>query len=303
MPEVTITPARAQGIEGLRIAGEGLAVTVTTACGPRILGLEGPDGRNLLAELPDLRIEIPGLPPYPLRGGHRLWNTPEVPAIAYRPDDAPVTVTEVPGGVDLQGAADPVQGVAKRIRVVIADGAVHVEHEIRNTSDAPLETAPWAITQVPPRGEVWIPVGMGDRFGKWLPNRAIVLWPYSSVADPRLTLGDDIVVVRGVAGAAGRVKVGTQRSRGWIAWRDGGTLLLVEAAEEEGSFGDMGASTQCYSCGDFVELETLGPVVTLAPGERTLHRLRWRILPVDPATPAPQAAAALGLGSGVPLSG
>lgn len=298
----TTTPVTVHGIAGLRIAGEGLAVTVSTGLGPRILGLAGPDGRNVLADLPEARISLPGLLDYRLLGGHRLWNTPEVPEVTYRPDDAPVTVTEIPGGLDLAGAPDPVQGVAKRIRVTIADGAVHLEHEIRNVGSAPLETAAWAITQVPPAGEAWLPVTMGDLNGPWLPNRALVLWPYSAVGDPRLILGDDIVRVRGVAGAPGRVKIGTQRQRGWIAWRDGGTLLLVETAEEAGTFGDMGASLQCYSCGDFVELETLGPVVTLAPGASVTHRQRWRLVVVDPAASPDAIVASLGLGSGATLS-
>lgn len=298
----TTTPVTVHGIAGLRIAGEGLSVTVSTGLGPRILGLAGPDGRNVLADLPEARISLPGLPDYRLLGGHRLWNTPEVPEVTYRPDDAPVTVTEIPGGLDLAGAPDPVQGVAKRIRVTIADGAVHLEHEIRNVGSAPLETAAWAITQVPPAGEAWLPVTMGDLNGPWLPNRALVLWPYSAVGDPRLILGDDIVRVRGLAGAPGRVKIGTQRQRGWIAWRDGGTLLLVETAEEAGTFGDMGASLQCYSCGDFVELETLGPVVTLAPGASVTHRQRWRLVVVDPAASPDAIVASLGLGSGATLS-
>lgn len=302
MSDATITPATTHGIEGLRIERDGLAATVTTAMGPRLLGVARAGGPNLLAELPHVRIRIPGVADYPLLGGHRLWSTPEVPAVTYRADDAPVVVTRLPDGLDLQGAPDPVQGVAKRMRVTIAGGAIHLEHELRACGEAPIETAPWAITQVPPRGEAWLPLAMGDLHGKWLPNRALVLWPYSAVGDPRLVLGDDLVVVRGMAGAPGRVKIGTQRTRGWIGWRDGGTLLLVETAEEAGAFGDMGASLQCYSCGDFVELETLGPVVRLAPGETVVHRQRWRIVDVDAAAPAREVIASLGLASPVGLS-
>ena len=303
MHDATFTPITVHGIAALRIERDGLAVTVTTGMGPRVLAFGRAGGPNLLAELPDLRIEIPGVADYPLLGGHRLWSTPEVPPVTYRTDGAAVAVTRHADGVDLQAPDDPVQGVAKRIGVRIADGALELEHELRACGTGPLETAPWAITQVPPRGEAWLPTAMGDLHGKWLPNRALVLWPYSSVADPRLTLGDDLVVVRGVAGAQGRVKVGTQRTRGWIAWRDGGTLLVVETAQEAGSFGDMGASLQCYSCGDFVELETLGPVVRLAPGETVVHRQRWRIHDVDPAASASDVIASLGLASEVGLSG
>ena len=282
MSTIVRTATTVHGIDALRLEGDGVAVMVTTGMGPRILGLAGADGRNLLAELPEATIELPGLPVYRMLGGHRLWHTPEVPASTYRPDETPVVVGELPEGVELLGADDPVQGVQKRLRVRLAGGSIQVDHEVRNTSAAPLTTAAWAITQVPPRGEAWVPLARGELQGPYLPNRALVLWPYSSLADPRLQVADDLVVVRGVAGSEGRTKVGTQRQRGWIAWRDGGTVLVIEAAEERGAYGDMGAGTQCYSCGDFVELETISPATTLTPGEAVVHRQTWRIATVDP---------------------
>ena len=105
-------------------------------------------------------------------------------------------------------------------------------------------------------------------------------------------------MVRGVAGSADRLKVGTQRQRGWIAWRDGGTVLVIEAAEEPGAYGDMGAGTQCYSCGDFVELETISPAVRLAPGEAVVHRQTWRIATADPEADRGAVIRELGLAPG-----
>jgi hypothetical protein len=298
MSTPVMTPTSVHGIEALRLDGDGVSVTVSTGMGPRILALAGPDGRNVLAELPAARIELPGLPAYRMLGGHRLWHTPEVPELTYRPDESPVEVTPVDGGVDLVGADDPVQGLRKRLRVTLDGSSVHVEHELRNTGGKSLTTGAWAITQVPPRGEAWLPLSVGPITSNFLPNRAVVLWPYSSLDDARLSVSDDLVVVRGIAGSEGRVKVGTQRERGWIAWRDAGTVLLIEAAEEAGTYGDMGAGTQCYSCGDFVEIETMAPVVTLAPGEATIHRQTWRLCSVDAAAPARDVIAALGLVAG-----
>ena len=295
MSPTTTTPLSVHGIDALRLDGEGLSVTVTTGMGPRILAF-GVTGRpNLLVEQPDATIEVPGLPRYRMLGGHRLWHTPEVPATTYRPDESPVTVTPFDGGVDLLGADDPIQGVRKRLRVTLTQGGLQVAHEVRNTSAVPLTTAAWAITQVPPRGEAWIPLTEGELQGSYLPNRAIVLWPYSSLADPRLSLEDGLAIVRGVAGSPGRVKVGTQRERGWIAWRDGATVLSIRAAQEPGTYGDMGAGTQCYSCGDFVELETISPATLLEPGAAVEHRQTWQIASVDPAAGRDEVLVQLGL--------
>ncbi len=145
MSTFTATPTSVHGIDALRLDGDGVSVTVTTAMGPRILALAGPDGRNLLAELPTATIELPGLPVYRMLGGHRLWHTPEVPATTYRPDEGPVIVGELPDGVDLLGADDPIQGVQKRLRVrLLPGGAVSVEHEIRNTASVAI-TIPFTV--------------------------------------------------------------------------------------------------------------------------------------------------------------
>ena len=42
---------------------------------------------------------------------------------------------------------------------------------------------------------------------------------------------------------------------------------------------DHGASVQCYRDDRFVELESLGPLSVLAPGEETSHREVWSLLP------------------------
>jgi hypothetical protein len=228
-------------------------------------------------------------------GGHRLWHTPEVPEVTYRRDDRPVTVTGLDRGVDLLGGDDPAIGVQKRLRVELSEGRLRLEHEIVDTGSAPLTTSAWAITQVDPEGDAWVPLGADEPGSAFLPDRSIILWPYSSLSDPRLSLADELAIVRGVPGSAGRVKVGTARGQGWVAWRRGSLLFLIEAPLAPGRHGDMGASVQCYASGEFVELETLGPVEELPPGGATIHRSTWRLVDVDPDAPAAAVAAALGL--------
>ncbi|MEX1294902.1 MAG: hypothetical protein AB1Z67_01900, partial [Candidatus Limnocylindrales bacterium] len=61
--------------------------------------------------------------------------------------------------------------------------------------------------------------------------------------------------------------------------------LLVKYAghDEEREYADMGASGQVYSHGDFTELETLGPLTDLGPGEAAEHREEWAVHLVDEA--------------------
>lgn len=41
------------------------------------------------------------------------------------------------------------------------------------------------------------------------------------------------------------------------------------------TYPDFGSNNELYAAGDYLEIETLGPLVTLAPGERTTHIERW----------------------------
>ena len=67
-----------------------------------------------------------------------------------------------------------------------------------------------------------------------------------------------------------------------IPAEDWGKWQLVAMARD---YADMGASGQIYSHGDFTELETLGPLTELDPGEATEHHEDWEIHLVDEADP------------------
>ena len=117
--------------------------------------------------------------------------------------------------------------------------------------------------------------------------------------DERLVLGDPITRVLAIAGSQGRVKVGLQGRPGWAAYRRGDALLVKRVAWLDGvTYPDMDASVQCYSCGDFIEVETLGPLEMLGPGESTSHRETWTLHRVDPDAPVDAVLDGLGLAGG-----
>ena len=92
-------------------------------------------------------------------------------------------------------------------------------------------------------------------------------------------------------------KIGLSGQAGWIAYRRGGTVLVKRATYHEGAtYPDFGASLQCYSGGDFIEIETLGPLVSLAPGASVDHRETWTLHAVDETMGSDDVMALLGLG-------
>lgn len=278
------------GHAAVRLEAGAVSVVAITSVGPRILGLLTADGRNALVELPDLTLPCPGSDPIHLRGGHRLWAAPEDPRVTYRPDDAPVEVADLPDGVRLTAPADPVAGTQRELAVrVLGPERLRVEHRVINRADRAQRLAAWAITMVPPGGRAWLPLLAGPfDAGGFQANRNIVLWPYTRLDDPRLSIGESLLELRGdrPAGPAtrGPVKVGASLRRGWLAhWRDG--ILLVKRAihAEDRRHADLEASGQLYANPDLTELETLGPLVDLQPGEAAEHQEDWEVHLVEEA--------------------
>lgn len=276
-----------------------LRLAVTTGVGPRIVfcGLAG--GRNLLAETPEVTLESP-YGPLRLLGGHRLWYGPEIVERTYWPDDQPVQVEELPDGTRFSATPDAF-GVVKELTLTLAadEARVAVGHALRNTGTAALELAPWALTMVPLGGVALLPQPQGpvDERGL-LPNRFLTLWPYSDPTDPRLRWGNQIVLLRG--DAAPPNKLGYRNAHGWLAhWLDGVLLTKEFAPQFDGAHPDNGCNAECYVNARFMEVESLGALVTLAPGETVTHEEVWRLHagvgPIADEDDAVAVASAVGL--------
>lgn len=285
---MSVVTTQFAGHEAIEVRAGTVRLMVTTSVGPRVLGLLTEDGRNHFAELPEMTLDCPGSGVIHLRGGSRLWAAPEDPRVTYRPDDDPVGVEEIDDGVRLSTRPDPVAGTSREMEIRVSGPArFALDYRIINRAKVPQRLAAWAITMLQPLGRAFLPV-LTEPFdpGGFQGQRNIVLWAYSRNDDPRFVLHDHAIEVRSSVlaeqAAPGAFKVGTAMRRGWAAhYRDG--LLLVKYAghDESREYADMGASGQVYSHGDFTELETLGPLTAVAPGEAAVHHEDWVVHLVD----------------------
>jgi hypothetical protein len=301
---VTYTESQLGGHACLRLENEALALWVTRDLGPRILGLALAGGDNLLALLPETTLPCPGRGPYHLRGGHRLWYAPEDPPRTYWPDDEPVSIQEQDQGLLVTQPPEPLTGIQKSLRITLPgpEARVVIEHRLENRGSAPIELAPWAITQLRPGGVALLPQPCGpiDEYGV-LPNRHLVLWPYTAVHSPHLRWDDRFVWVEARL-SSGALKVGFPNPAGWLGYVVGETLFVKQAAyDPAAAYPDRGSSSECYAGPLFLELETLGPWARLAPGQSVAHHETWTAYagvscPADEAA-AEALAARLGLGA------
>jgi hypothetical protein len=276
------------GYSCVKLENESLQLWVTQDAGPRIIGLQLPGGRNLFAELPHRNVTTPGGSVYQLRGGHRFWYAPEDVERTYLPDDTAVTITPIPNGIQITQAVEPGTGIEKEMRIVLPDNSpsrtqwrastVIVDHTLFNRGEvSAVELAPWAITQLRTGGFAILPQST-DNTGL-LPNRHLVLWPYTRINSPQLQLGDEFIFVHATMQNE-KLKLGWANPEGWLAYWIDNTLFVKQAQyQEDAVYYDFGSSSECYCDDDFLELETLGPRTALAPGASVTHREVWHVYP------------------------
>lgn len=271
---------------GTRVLENGrIRLELLEEAGPRVVRLGVPGGENLFVEMPERAWETPQ-GRYQIRGGHRLWHAPEAFPRSYQPDNAGLAIAPLPGGLRLTQPVEPHTGIRKVMDVVLGAGAVAlVRHELRNEGMWPVELAPWAISQLRPGGLAILPLGAREPQGGPLPDRSIALWPYTRWGDPRVQLTDEYLLAEARVGLP-PAKLGSFGRRGWCAYLLRDTLLVKRFVPRPGlPHPDGGCNMEIYFDQYNLELETLGPLVRLAPGEATEHSERWELYPGVRAAP------------------
>lgn len=285
--------------EILWLEDDGVRIGVATGFGPRIVWCSRPGGDNLFADVGDLALDVGDGRRYRLRGGHRLWVGPELPELTYQPDDDPVRVVRTEDTITVVGRADDF-GLVKTIEVSLAPegGAVLVDHSVKGTATATLDVAPWAITQLRPGGIGILPLGLpGGPTSDLQAAHQLVMWPYTDLGEPALRIDRSEVIVSTDVGAA--TKIGTPLLRGWMACVFDDVVFVKRTNSSGGErFVDLGATGQIYASRDFMELESLAPIGSVANSTTIHHREVWELHERPAGEPA-EAVAALGLdGSG-----
>lgn len=254
-------------------------LSVATSFGPRILGLRLGDGPELFAELDrDVVISRADSGVYRFRGGHRLWASPEMPWVTYSPDDEPCLVEAGDDNVSISGPMDRA-GLTKRIVIGPEPGRLVVDHTLANAGSAPIDVAPWAITQLRLGGVVLVPTYVTE-IDQLQASHGLILWPYTDLSDARLSWRGRALVVDTVAGPPFKVGIGPRPGQlGYLIDRH---LFVKEIPSAgPGDHPDRGAVGQLYLNDRFCELESVGPLVTLDPGSEVQHREIWAIEECD----------------------
>jgi hypothetical protein len=271
------------------LRGDRVEARVVADVGPRVLELRCRGGENLFY-LRERDLGGRGEPTWRMRGGWRLWTAPERHATTYALDNAPCDVALAgPATLVVTGPPQPEASVRKTVRFTIdaAEPRIVVESRIANIGKRPVAFAPWTLAALRPGGRAVVPLDVGppEAFDA---IRRVILWSYTRIADPRYRFGNALVAVEHATVAngptpntiaAGRTsdesKIGVDTAAGWAAYLIGSTLLVTRAVVEPGHRADGGATVEVYSSRAFIELEHLGPLREVRPGDAAVLREDW----------------------------
>jgi hypothetical protein len=281
----------------LRLSNGDAELIVTLDVGPRILSYRLKDGKNVFKEYPD-QLGKMGESEWMNRGGHRLSVAPEDPKRSYLPDNGPVAykvLDKALGLVRVTAEAAGDHGIQKEMDVQLAakGSRVKVVHRIKNTGSKSVELAPWAVTALAPGGVEIIPQSPKKPYPKdpskaqsaadYAPTQSIVFWPYFSFLNQGWNFGVKYITLwpslTRQGPKYGPTKIGLAHRMGWVAYLNDGNLFVKRFEYEHGkTYPDNGCNLETFANPDMLDIESLGPLVTLAPGATIEHTETWDLV-------------------------
>ncbi len=273
----------------LRLTNGEVELVVTLDVGPRVISYRLPAGVNVFKNY-DAMMGGTGEAEWQIRGGHRFWLAPEDLTRTYFPDNRPVK-WEALGecGARFTPPPETEYGVQKVMELKLAPKGTRVEVTLRvtNTADTPTDLAPWGPTVLAPGGTEIIPLPPKKNHplhpknaktpADYAPNQELILWPYFDFADTRWSFGSRYVLLRQDVNK-GPTKIGLAHRAGWVAYLNSGVLFVKRFDYREGAaYPDLGTRYQTFSNEDMLEMETVGELVTLQPGQSAELVESWEL--------------------------
>ena len=279
----------------LRIANESAELIVTLDVGPRVIAYRKPGGFNVMKNY-DEQMGKTGEKDWQIRGGLRFWLAPEDLTRTYFPDNRPVAHTKLSDfAARFTPPPEEPYGVQKvmELRLEEKGSRVHLRLRVTNVGQTATTLAPWGPTVMAPGGVEIIPIPPhaphpGDAKnarhpGDFAPNQRLILWPYFDFTDARWTLGSKYMFLRQDP-KKGPTKIGLGHPVPWVAYLNQGALFVKRFRHHEwATYPDMGTSYQTFSNEDMLEMETVGVLVTLNPGQSAELEETWELFTDVPA--------------------
>ena len=270
----------------LRVSNDKIEIVITLDVGPRLIRVGFPGGPNHFKEFPATLGQTGG-GEWNSYGGHRLWHAPEQMPRTYVADNDPVAWEEHDGFVRLTPPLETSTGLQKEIDVQLsADTArAFITHRTVNHNVWGAEFSMWALSVMAAGGICVFPLPeRGGHPEHLLPASTLTLWRFTDMSDARWTFGQRFIMLRQDENLSSPQKIGALVPDGWAAYANQNQLFVKRfACDPRATYPDFGVNFETFTNGDMLEVETLGPLQVLAPGEIVEHREEWAIFDNVPA--------------------
>lgn len=255
-------------------------IILTTDIGPRISAYRFVGGENILSEVGPARFVETELGKWYPWGGHRLWYAPEIRPRCYTPDNDPVNaVNTAPGTVHLTQKTEEYSKIAKEMIVSLDEKGTHVtiNHKLTNEGVWPVELGPWGLTVMSPGGYSIFPNEPFQPHAEaCLPARRLVVWTYTDLSDRRLTFGRKYIKLQNEEDNDESNKIGGSVKAEWAGYIKGDVFFIKRFPYIDGAeYPDLGCNFETYTKARTIEVESMGPMVKLEPGQSTFHVEDW----------------------------
>jgi hypothetical protein len=267
-----------------KLSNHVVELIVLADVGPRIIFYGFRNGENLLHEVVEDAGKTGGSE-FRLYGGHRLWVSPEVER-TYYPDNVSVLVSQCGNATRFTAPLEelpPGTRLQKELEIKLAErgSEVRITHRVTNHDEHSTILAPWSPTMMRAGGRTILPLSPRIAMDKdhYSPAGVFGIWSFTDFMDSRWVLGTSYIQLQQLASPSGRFKEqmgGIYNSAGWGAYFSRDQLFVKRAAVITGAaYPDFGCNFEMFTNLDFIELETLGPLIELRPGEMVEHIERW----------------------------
>lgn len=271
----------------LRIQGPTTELVITLDVGPRVIRYAFHGAQNVMKEMPG-HMGGTDEKEWMIRGGHRFWTAPEGDH-SYELDNSPVTWKKFgENGADIIQPASTAFGVQKTLRIELLENeTVRVTHLLTNSGSKTLDLTPWALSVMATGGTALIPQPKldvhpsefpKDRVTKeedFLPNRELVLWPFTNLTDGRFAYSKHFLRLS-YAAKKPATKLGIKFFKGWVAYQNGEFVFAKHIGFDPASpYPDRGSNLELFTNDAIFEVESLAPSLPLKPGETRTHIEHW----------------------------
>ncbi|MDF2634001.1 MAG: hypothetical protein K0R78_875 [Pelosinus sp.] len=265
----------------LELSNGRMDVVVTTEHGPRVIRVGFIGQENEFCDDSLVSNKTYNDEEWKMRGGHRLWHSPEYFPRTYIADNDPIEwkLIENGNGVILTQKSEPWVQIQKSMEITLTTegNKVKIKHQVTNKNAWPIELSAWAISVMAPGGKEIVPQSTRDT--GLLGNRVIALWPYSKMNDHRVYWGEKYITVTQDSSAKQAFKFGISNEDGWAAYFNHGNVFIKRYAHIMGvKYPDFGVSYETYTNDFMVELESLSPLTRLEPEATLSHEEEWELI-------------------------